>query len=73
MARDDLVGSGGRYQPRLRGVGLLVILPVILGYLAHAYWVFRGKTTLEPGGYDAAVASHAGRRTSAGDTALHLH
>jgi cytochrome d ubiquinol oxidase subunit II len=55
------------------GVGLVVILPVILGYLAHAYWVFRGKTTIEPGGYDAAVASHAARRTSAGNTALHLH
>jgi cytochrome d ubiquinol oxidase subunit II len=55
------------------GVGLLVILPVILGYLAHAYWVFRGKTTLEPSGYDAAAASHAGRRTPAGNTALHLH
>ena len=55
------------------GVGLVVILPVILGYLAHAYWVFRGKTTTEPSGYDAAVASHAGRRTSAGNTALHLH
>jgi cytochrome bd ubiquinol oxidase subunit II len=55
------------------GVGLLVILPVILGYLAHAYWVFRGKTMPEPGGYDAAAASHAGRRTAAGDTTLHLH
>ena len=56
------------------GVGLLIILPVILSYLAHAYWVFRGKTSLEPGGgYDAAAASHAGRRTPATDTALHLH
>ena len=24
-------------------VGALVILPVILGYTAWAYWVFRGK------------------------------
>jgi cytochrome d ubiquinol oxidase subunit II len=24
-------------------VGTLLLLPVILGYTAHAYWVFRGK------------------------------
>jgi cytochrome bd-type quinol oxidase subunit 2 len=27
------------------GAGLLVLLPVILAYLGHAYWVFRGKVT----------------------------
>jgi cytochrome d ubiquinol oxidase subunit II len=35
---------------RFVGVGVLTILPVILGYLGHAYWVFRGKTVVE-GGY----------------------
>src|SRR3546814_19089896 len=24
-------------------VGTLILLPIILGYTAHAYWVFRGK------------------------------
>jgi cytochrome bd ubiquinol oxidase subunit II len=28
----------------------LVTLPIILDYLGHAYWVFRGKAVLE-GGY----------------------
>jgi cytochrome d ubiquinol oxidase subunit II len=55
------------------GVGVLVILPIILAYLGHAYWVFRGKTVLESSGTDAAVTSLAGRRTAARDTALHLH
>jgi cytochrome d ubiquinol oxidase subunit II len=55
------------------GVGVLVILPIILVYLAHAYWVFRGKTAHESGGGDAAAALLVGRRTPARDTALHLH
>ena len=25
-------------------VGTAVLLPIILAYTAHAYWVFRGKT-----------------------------
>ena len=25
------------------GVGMLVLLPVVIGYTAHTYWVFRGK------------------------------
>jgi cytochrome d ubiquinol oxidase subunit II len=25
------------------GVGVLVIVPVILAYLAYAHWIFRGK------------------------------
>jgi len=24
-------------------VGTVVLLPLIIGYTAHAYWVFRGK------------------------------
>ena len=30
------------------GIGTAVILPIILGYLAYAHWIFRGKTS--PGG-----------------------
>jgi len=29
------------------GVGLVVVLPIVLAYQAHAYWVFRGKVTVE--------------------------
>jgi cytochrome d ubiquinol oxidase subunit II len=57
---------------RFVGVGVLVILPIILGYLGHAYWVFRGKTVLE-GGYGAPDAQrYAGRRAAARRTELHL-
>ncbi|WP_226579047.1 cytochrome d ubiquinol oxidase subunit II [Acuticoccus sediminis] len=31
------------------GVGLLLIVPIVLAYQAHAYWVFRGKTRLTLG------------------------
>ncbi len=31
-------------------VGLVIILPIVLAYQTHAYWVFRGKTVRE-GGY----------------------
>lgn len=31
--------------------GVAVILPVVLVYTAHAYYVFRGKVTAEQGGY----------------------
>ena len=35
------------------GVGVMVIIPVVLAYQAHAYWIFRGKVQHEagPGGY----------------------
>jgi len=29
--------------------GAVVLLPVILGYTAYSYWVFRGKTQLDEG------------------------
>lgn len=32
-------------------VGLAVVLPIVLAYQAHAYWVFRGKTAHEAGAY----------------------
>ncbi len=34
------------------GVGMLVLLPVVIGYTVHTYWVFRGKTP-EGGGYES--------------------
>ncbi len=30
-------------------VGAVILIPIILAYTAHAYWVFRGKG--KPGGY----------------------
>jgi len=30
-------------------VGAVVMLPVILGYTAYVYWVFRGKVTADAG------------------------
>lgn len=35
------------------GVGVAVIIPIVLAYQAHAYWVFRGKTVVHAGGYGA--------------------
>ena len=32
-------------------VGLVIILPIVLAYQTHAYWVFRGKTVHLDGGY----------------------
>jgi len=29
---------------RFVGIGVVLILPVVLAYMGHAYWVFRGKT-----------------------------
>ena len=31
--------------PGVRRIGTTVILPMILGYLGYAHWVFRGKTS----------------------------
>ena len=59
---------------RFVGIGVLIVVPVIIGYLGHAYWVFRGKTVLEAHGTGEAqqAAPSAGRRASASETALHL-
>jgi cytochrome d ubiquinol oxidase subunit II len=35
--------AADRSAPEFVGAGLVVLLPVILTYLGHAYWVFRGK------------------------------
>jgi cytochrome d ubiquinol oxidase subunit II len=32
-------------------IGALILVPIIIGYMAHAYWVFRGK--VDAGGYHA--------------------
>jgi cytochrome d ubiquinol oxidase subunit II len=40
------------------GVGVAVIIPIVLAYQAHAYWVFRGKTRHHDG-YGAAPAEAA--------------
>jgi cytochrome d ubiquinol oxidase subunit II len=57
---------------RFVGVGMLVTVPIILGYLGHAYWVFRGKTVLDGGYGTPDVEGHAGRRTAARRNDLHL-
>ena len=57
---------------RFVAVGIAVILPVIVAYLGHAYWTFRGKAAIgeEHGGaYSAGIA---GRPVSSIDTDLHL-
>lgn len=53
-------------------VGVFVVLPVVLAYTAHAYWVFRGKTVLVSHGGDAGAYGHAGQRPDALGTDLHL-
>ncbi len=36
------------------GVGVVIVIPIVLAYQGHAYWVFRGKTVPETGYGDAA-------------------
>jgi len=45
------------------GVGLVIILPVVLAYQGHAYWVFRGKTRDDAGYGPAAPEADAGAAT----------
>ena len=52
--------------------GILVVLPVVLAYTAHAYWVFRGKTELTVHGADDGAYGHVGQRPTALETGLHL-
>jgi cytochrome d ubiquinol oxidase subunit II len=30
-------------------IGTLILVPIIIGYTAHAYWVFRGKVDVASG------------------------
>ncbi|CAO4185825.1 cytochrome d ubiquinol oxidase subunit II [Methylorubrum aminovorans] len=53
-------------------LGVFVVLPVVLAYTAHAYWVFRGKTVLASHGADEGAYGHAGQRPNALGTDLHL-
>ena len=36
------------------GIGVLIILPITLAYLAYAHWIFRGKVGTE-GGYGGSL------------------
>ncbi len=53
-------------------VGIFVVLPVVLAYTTHAYWVFRGKTVLVSHGADTGAYGHTGQRPNALGTDLHL-
>jgi cytochrome d ubiquinol oxidase subunit II len=44
-------GASDPQSLRFVAVGLLVVLPIVLAYQAHAYWVFRGKVTASHAGY----------------------
>ncbi|TGQ05453.1 cytochrome d ubiquinol oxidase subunit II [Mesorhizobium sp. M2E.F.Ca.ET.219.01.1.1] len=57
---------------RFVGTGVLIILPIIIAYLGHAYWVFRGKTVLGAGYGSRGAELHVGRRTAASRNELHL-
>ena len=56
---------------RFVGAGMVVILPIIVGYLGHAYWVFRGKAGADGyGGYSAPDTTS--RSAGSLDNDLHL-
>lgn len=66
----------GRTDPQtlwLVGIGLCFILPVVLAYQFHAYWVFRGKTRVEASADDRDTSPHIwARHTSGRHEGLHL-
>jgi cytochrome d ubiquinol oxidase subunit II len=43
------------------GIGVAIIIPIVLAYQAHAYWVFRGKTEHNAGYGAGAQGSDLGR------------
>ena len=50
VVRPDLTiwdAASDRSTQIFAGVGVVIIMPIVLAYQAHAYWVFRGKTALE--------------------------
>jgi cytochrome d ubiquinol oxidase subunit II len=56
------------------GAGLIVILPIVIAYQLHAYWVFRGKTVLESDADEPDRTPHIwARHTSVHHKGLHLH
>ena len=55
------------------GIGLCFILPIVLSYQFHAYWVFRGKTRVETSADDRDASPHIwARHTSGQHKGLHL-
>jgi hypothetical protein len=52
---------------RFAGMTLLVILPIILGYLGHPCWAFRGKTAQEAAGAPARRTGHQMSRSGVPD------
>jgi cytochrome d ubiquinol oxidase subunit II len=55
------------------GIGLCFILPIVLAYQFHAYWVFRGKTRVETGADDRDASPHIwAKHTSGQHKGLHL-
>jgi cytochrome bd ubiquinol oxidase subunit II len=74
VPRVATIWSGAADPTTLRfvGVGVLVIVPIILAYLGHAYWVFRGKTLPEGGYGEPKMEGHVGRRAQASQIDLHL-
>ena len=59
---------------RVIGIGVIFILPIIVAYMAHAYWTFRGKTSATGDGYgdEQMHPAVAARRTCAIRNELHL-
>jgi cytochrome d ubiquinol oxidase subunit II len=65
---------GGAADPQMlwfAGVGIVIIIPIVLAYQAHAYWVFRGKTVVDRAEDERHPAIQA-RRTSSQVSGLHL-
>jgi len=44
-------GAADPQSLRFAAVGLLIVLPIVLAYQTHAYWVFRGKVGAHREGY----------------------
>ena len=65
-------GAADTATLRFVGIGVAVIVPIILAYLGHAYWVFRGKTVDMHAEVHAGPASQAGRRSASLQNELHL-
>jgi cytochrome d ubiquinol oxidase subunit II len=64
-------GAADPQTLRFAGVGVSVILPIVLAYQIHAYWVFRSKTVSESG-VEVREPGIQARRTSSKSKDLHL-
>jgi cytochrome bd ubiquinol oxidase subunit II len=67
-------GAADSATLRIEAVGLFVILPIVVAYTVHAYWVFRGKTAgpADEVYGENTMPSIGGRRTTSLATELHL-